>query len=265
MKTALTIAGSDCSGGAGIQADIKTMSALGVYATSVITSIVAENTLGVISCENVSANSVADQLEAIFSDIKIDAVKIGMINSYECMEVVVRKLKKYAPKIIIIDPVLKATDGTYLIKDSEYYKRTILPLATLATPNIPEAEWLIGRKINDVEDMKKAAKTIISLGTKAALIKGGHLNGDAIDILYDGTKYFTYTRSRINSSNTHGTGCTLSSAIAAYMARGSSLDEAVAKAKNYITEAIKDGLNIGRGHGPTNHFFEFYNAEGERK
>lgn len=265
MRTALTIAGSDCSGGAGIQADIKTMSALGVYAMSVITSVVAENTLSVISSGDVSLKLVSDQLDAVFSDIRVDAVKIGMIPSVGCMEVIADKLNKFSPKIVVVDPVIAATDGTRLMGSLEEFIRLILPHATLITPNIPEAELISGRKITNEKDIEGAAKAILSLGAKAVLIKGGHLSGDATDTLYDGSEFHRFSCKRVSSNCTHGTGCTLSSAITAFLARGLSLPEAVAKAKEYLTAAIEDGIKVGKGHGPTNHFHEFFTAEGEKR
>ena len=262
MKTALTIAGSDCSGGAGIQADIKTMSALGVYGMSVIVSIVAENTSRVISIEDVSPKMIASQLDAVFEDIEVDAVKVGMLTSPECMTTVANRLRQYSPKHIVVDPVMYATDGSPLMQESaiDTFIGEIIPLATMLTPNIPEAERIVGKKITTVDDIKEAAAQIKKLGAKAVLIKGGHYDGDALDILFDGQNYHTYVHKRINSKNTHGTGCTLSSAIASYLARGFSPEIAVKNAKEYITGAIENGLNIGKGHGPTHHFYKFYSG-----
>ncbi|MCH5164033.1 MAG: bifunctional hydroxymethylpyrimidine kinase/phosphomethylpyrimidine kinase [Clostridiales bacterium] len=262
MKTALTIAGSDCSGGAGIQADIKTMSALGVYGMSVIVSVVAENTSRVISIEDVSPKMIADQLDAIFEDIEVDAVKVGMLTSPMCMVTVANKLKQYSPKHIVVDPVMYATGGSPLMQEDaiDIFISEIIPLATMLTPNIPEAERIVGKKIVTVEDMKNAAAEIQKLGAKTVLIKGGHYDGDALDILFDRENYHTYIHKRINSKNTHGTGCTLSSAIASYLALGLSPEAAVKNAKEYITGAIESGLNIGKGHGPTHHFHKFYSG-----
>lgn len=260
MKHCLTIAGSDCSGGAGIQADLKTFSALGCYGMSVITSVVAENTAQVISSMTVSAQVISDQLEAVFSDIRVDAVKIGMLPDEAAMIAVSQVLKKYRPKIVVCDPVMLATAGTELMQSSALgtFAGEIIPQCTMLTPNIPEAETLIGNRISNVEDMKSAAVNIHSLGAKSVLIKGGHLTGAALDILYDGERFYEFSHERINSSATHGTGCTLSSAIAAFMARGESPERAAALAKEYLTGAIEHGLNIGKGHGPTNHFYRFF-------
>ncbi len=264
MKTALTIAGSDCSGGAGIQADIKTMSALNVYAMSVITSIVAENTSRVISIRDVPTEMVADQLDAVFEDIRVDAVKIGMISSREIIVAVAKKLRQYKPQNIVIDPVMYSKDGTALLQENatDAFINELLPLATVITPNIPEAERISGRRIASIDDVKEAAKIILSKGAKSVLIKGGHFKDDATDVLYDGADYHEFNHSRVIGKTPHGTGCTLSSAIAAYLARGFSLKKAVENAKEYITGAITFALEIGKGNGPTHHFYKFYDGEG---
>lgn len=258
MKTALSIAGSDCSGGAGIQADIKTMSALGVYAMSVITSVVAENTSRVLAQKQVGYDMISLQLDAVFSDIKVDAVKIGMIPSASIMKLVARKIKRYGPNHVIVDPVMYSKDGTPLMREDSRseFMRSILPLATMLTPNIPEAELITGFKIKTIDHMKEAARRIVGLGIKSVLIKGGHYDGDAVDVFYDG-QYALFSHERILTKNTHGTGCTLSSAIAALLARGYKPIEAVKKAKEYITEAIKYSFDIGHGNGPLNHFFNY--------
>lgn len=260
MKTALSIAGSDCSGGAGIQADIKTMSAIGVFGMSVIVSVVAENTSRVISIEDISTKVIADQIDAVFEDIEVDAIKVGMLSSPECMEIVAKKLRQYQPKHIIIDPVMYAKNGCPLMQETsiDTLISTIIPLATLLTPNIPEAEKIANMKIETVADMEKAAQKIINLGAKAVLIKGGHYMGDAKDVLYDGKTYHSFVQKRIDTKNTHGTGCTLSSAIASYLALGKSLAEAVENAKIYVTGAIENALDIGQGCGPTHHFYKYY-------
>lgn len=260
MKTALSIAGSDCSGGAGIQADIKTMSALGVFGMSVIVSVVAENTSRVISIEDISPKVIADQIDAIFEDIKVDAIKVGMLSSPACMQTVASKLKEYRPKHIVIDPVMYAKNGCPLMQEEsiDTLISTVIPLASLLTPNIPEAEKIANMEIKTVEDMQEAAKRIVDLGASAVLVKGGHYIGDAKDILYDGKKYYSFIQKRIDTKNTHGTGCTLSSAIASYLALGEDLTSAVEKAKIYVTGAIENALEIGKGCGPTNHFFSFH-------
>lgn len=260
MKTALTIAGSDCSGGAGIQADIKTFSAHGVFGMSAIVSIVAENTSRVISVENVSADMIKAQIDAVFEDIEVNAVKVGMLSSRECMKAVAEKLREYSPKYTVIDPVMVAKGGHALMEPEalETLKAEIIPLAYVLTPNIPEAEAITGIEIEKLDDAKKAAKLIYSLGAENVMIKGGHLTGDAVDVLYDGSEFHTFICERIDTQNTHGTGCTFSSAIAANLANGLTLVEAVQNAKEYITSAIRHSLAIGKGHGPTNHFYELY-------
>lgn len=260
MKTALTIAGSDCSGGAGIQADIKTMSALGVFGMSVIVSVVAENTSRVISIEDVSPKVIADQIDAVFEDIEVDAVKVGMLSTPECMKAVAQKLNQYKPRHVVIDPVMYAKNGCPLMQESsiDTLIQTVIPLATLLTPNIPEAEKIAGMKIETIEQMKQAAQEIASMGAGAVLVKGGHYMGDAQDVLYDGKEFYTFVQKRIDTKNTHGTGCTLSSAIASYLALGEDLKGAVEKAKAYVTGAIENALELGKGCGPTHHFFRFY-------
>lgn len=260
LKTALTIAGSDCSGGAGVQADLKTFSAHGVFGMSVIVSVVAENTTRVISVEDISPKVISEQIEAVFEDIPVDAVKVGMLSSVECMHAVAEGLKNYKPAYTVIDPVMAAKGGHTLMQPNalEMMKQEILPLAYLLTPNIPETETIVGYEIKTEADIKKAAVDIHALGAKNVLIKGGHLDGDAIDYLYDGQKFLTYTAKRIQTKNTHGTGCTLSSAIAANLAQAYPLNEAVRRAKQYVTTAIEHALPLGHGHGPTNHFYELY-------
>lgn len=260
MKNCLTIAGSDCSGGAGIQADLKTFSALGCYGMSAITSVVAENTERVISSMSVSPSVIFDQLEAVFSDIRVDAVKIGMLPDAGSMHAVAAALLKYDPKIVVCDPIIAATAGTELMQGSAMntFINTIIPLCTLLTPNIPETEKLLGCTIGDYTDIKAAALSLFAHGAGAVLIKGGHLPGDATDVLFDGIQFHNYTHQRINTSTTHGTGCTLSSAIAAFQAQGHPLPEAVELAKEYITGAIEHGLDIGKGHGPLGHFYRLF-------
>jgi hydroxymethylpyrimidine/phosphomethylpyrimidine kinase len=260
MKHVLTIAGSDCSGGAGIQADLKTFSALGTYGMSVITSVVAENTSRVISIHDLPPSVLADQLDAVFEDIQVDAVKLGMLSDVNIMETIVHKLTIYKPPFVVIDPVMTAKGGQALMKAEALNAliEHIVPLAYVLTPNIPEAETMTGLSITTLEDMKIAADRIFTMGSKYVLIKGGHLDGVAIDLLYDGNNYTTYSCERIMTKNTHGTGCTFSSAIAACLAKGLPIEKAVDTAKEYITEAIRHALPIGNGHGPTNHFFSFF-------
>lgn len=261
MKTALTIAGSDSSGGAGIQADIKSMSANGVFAMSVITAITAQNTMGVFGIEDISPEMIKSQIKVIFDDIKVDAVKIGMVSKIESIKAIseaLREIKDLPP--VVLDPVMVSTSGYKLLSDDakETLIKELFPLSTVITPNLPEVEEILRIKIEDVEDMKEAAKKLKKLGTKYVLIKGGHLKDDATDILFDGENFIYFKEQKINTNNTHGTGCTLSSAIAANLAKGMSIEEAVREAKEYITLAIKHGFKIGHGVGPTNHFYELY-------
>lgn len=264
MKTALTIAGSDCSGGAGIQADIKTISAHGVFAMSVIVSVVAENTSRVIEVGDVPTKIIKAQMDAVFEDIPVDAVKIGMLSTPECMRAVAEKLAQYKPSNVVIDPVMYAKNGCPLMNPDavESFIAIILPFADLLTPNIPEAEAISGIKINNINDMENAARKIYELGAKNVLIKGGHSSGEPTDLLYDGKEFIKFSKERINTKNTHGTGCTLSSAIAANLALGAKLDESVAMAKEYVTEAIRHALELGKGNGPTNHFYRLYKNSG---
>ena len=263
MKTALTIAGSDCSGGAGVQADLKTMSALGVFGMSVIVSVVAENTARVLSIEDISPKVIADQIDAVFEDIPPDAVKVGMLSTPACMEAVAAGLKKYRPRHVVIDPVMFAKNGSRLMQESAIsaLRSTVLPLATLLTPIMREAEKLAGMEIASEAVMREAARRIQALGPQNVLVKGGHAQGEARDILLCGEDFHIFASRRIPTKNTHGTGCTLSSAIAAYLARGEALPVAVRKAKEYGTGAIEHALPLGHGCGPTHHFFAFYEAD----
>ncbi len=260
IKTALTIAGSDCSGGAGVQADLKTFSANGVFGMSVIVSVVAENTVHVISVEDISPKVIKEQIQAVFEDMPVHAVKVGMLSSIECMHAVAEGLKTYQPTYTVIDPVMIAKGGHALMQPDalEMLKQEIIPLAYLLTPNIPETEAIVGYEIKTKTDIERAAADIYALGAKNVLIKGGHLEGDAIDYLYDGNAFLTYTTKRIQTKNTHGTGCTLSSAITANLAKEYPLNEAVQRAKEYVTTAIEHALPLGHGHGPTNHFYTLY-------
>ena len=258
MKTALTIAGSDSSGGAGIQADIKTMTANGVYAMSAITALTAQNTTGVYGILEVTPEFLANQLDCIFADIRPDAVKTGMVSSSALIEVIAQKLTQYKAKNLVIDPVMVATSGAKLISDEaiETLKGKLLGLATLITPNIPEAQVLSGMDIRTAEDMERAAKAIYEVYGCAVLCKGGHQLNDANDLLYSKEGARWYHGRRIANPNTHGTGCTLSSAIASNLAKGYSLDEAVERAKAYISGALAAMLDLGKGSGPMNHMFD---------
>lgn len=257
MKTALSIAGSDCSGGAGIQADLKTMTMNGVFAMSAITALTAQNTTGVRAIHEVGPEFLRQQLDAVFEDIRPDAVKLGMLSSPVLIEVVAERLRFYRAENIVVDPVMVATSGAQLISAAavETMKKELLPLATVLTPNIPEAEILSGQKISEEADMTDAARRISERYGCAVLCKGGHSVNDANDLLYTGGRAKWFYGRRIENPNTHGTGCTLSSAIAANLAKGCTLEEAVRKAKNYISAALSDMLDLGRGSGPMNHAF----------
>ncbi len=256
MKTVLTIAGSDCSGGAGIQADLKTFAAHGLYGMSTITALTAQNTTGVRSIHDVPADFLADQLDMIFEDIVPDAVKIGMVSSSALINTIAEKLTHYQAKNIVVDPVMVATSGSKLLGDEAItaLKTQLLPMGRVITPNIPEAEVLCGYQIHNRRDMEKAAQDIAKeLPGVAVLVKGGHLVSDAVDYLYTGQESRWFYAERVNTPNTHGTGCTLSSAIACYLATGSDLFTAVQQAKDYLVGALSDGLNLGKGSGPLNH------------
>lgn len=260
MKKVLSIAGSDCSGGASIQADLKTFAAHGVYGMSVITSVVAENTVRVISYQNIAPTIINEQMTAVFEDIYPDAVKIGMLSCADTMLAVASSLQEWQPKNIVLDPVMYAKNGDALMEPQaiDTLIKNVLPLATLITPNIPEAEKIADCSITSLEEMERAAKAIYERCHAAVLIKGGHRSGEATDILYDGENIYSYTSERIATKNTHGTGCTFSSAIASQLALGVPLDQAISKAKKYITTAIAHSLELGEGHGPTNHFYSLY-------
>ena len=258
MKTALTIAGSDSSGGAGIQADIKTMTANGVYAMSAVTALTAQNTTGVYGILESTPEFLASQLDCIFTDIFPDAVKTGMVSSTGLIQVIADKLKQYQARNIVVDPVMIATSGSRLISEEavEALKSQLLPLAAVLTPNIPEAEVLSGLTISGPEDMERAAREIGERYGCAVLCKGGHDLNDANDLLWQDGSCKWFCGRRIHNPNTHGTGCTLSSAIASNLAKGFDLDTAVERAKAYISGALGAMLDLGRGSGPMNHMFD---------
>lgn len=258
MKTALTIAGSDSSGGAGIQADIKTMTAHGVYAMSAITALTAQNTTGVTGIMEVTPEFLAAQLESVFTDIFPDAVKIGMVSSTGLIKTIAEKIVKYRANNIVIDPVMIATSGSRLISEDaiDTLKESLLPLATLLTPNIPEAEVLSGMEIKTTDDMIAAAGLISDKYNVAVLCKGGHRLNDANDLLYAAGKYQWFIGKRIENPNTHGTGCTLSSAIASNLAKGYDLMTAIEKSKVYLSGTLEAMLDLGKGSGPLNHAFD---------
>lgn len=257
MKTALSIAGSDSSGGAGIQADIKTMTMNGVYAMSAITAMTAQNTTGVRAIQESTPEFLKQQLDAVFEDIYPDAVKIGMVSSGELIRVIADRLRCFDAKNVVVDPVMVATSGSALMKTDavQTLMEELLPLAALVTPNIPEAQVLSGLTIRGKEDMAAAAKQIGDTFHCAVLVKGGHSIHDANDLLYANGELRWFAGRRIDNPNTHGTGCTLSSAIAANLAKGCSLSEAVQRAKDYISGALEAMLDLGRGPGPMNHAF----------
>lgn len=258
----LTIAGSDCSGGAGIQADIKTISALGAYAASAITAITVQNTCGVTGIHPVPPSYVKGQIEAIMDDICPQAIKIGMINDTKIVEVIAEMLQKYQPQFVVFDPVMVSTSGCKLMEDEaiEAITTRLIPLATLITPNLSEAEILAGQKIRTVEEMQRQAKEMLKLGCRGVLIKGGHLEGgrmcDVLQTVGEEVPHL-FAAPKVDSRNTHGTGCTLSSAIATYLALGETVTDAVEKAKQYVYKGIEAGKDvcIGHGHGPLNHFY----------
>lgn len=255
MYKILTIAGSDSSGGAGIQADIKTITAHKMYALSAITSLTAQNTTGVYGVSDTAPDFLANQLDCIFTDIFPDAVKIGMVSDKELISTIACKLRQYKAKNIVLDPVMVSTSGSRLLRAEavDTLVSELIPLADIITPNLDEAAVLLGHDINTVDEMTENA---VKLGRQygcAVLIKGGHLENDAVDVLYDGGKIYKFSSERINTPNTHGTGCTLSSAIACNIASGLSLAESVQNAKDYLTGALKSGLDLGRGSGPVDH------------
>ena len=258
MKTALTVAGSDCSGGAGIQADLKTMTMNGVYAMSAITALTAQNTTGVRAIQESTPEFLKQQLDAIFQDIYPDAVKIGMVSSCELIRVIADRLKYYDAKNVVVDPVMVATSGSALMKTDAVRTlvEELIPLASLVTPNVPEAEILSGLTIKTKEDMITAAKQLGDRYHCAVLLKGGHSINDANDLLYANGELIWFEGKRIDNPNTHGTGCTLSSAIAANLAKGFTLAESVQRAKNYISGALGVMLDLGKGSGPMNHAFD---------
>lgn len=264
MKNVLTIAGSDTCGGAGIQADLKTFSAQGTYGMSVVTAVTVQNTQGVFGCQDISPDIIRGQIDAIFTDIHVSAVKIGMVSQIETIHAIADKLEQYRPQNIVVDPVMISKSGFDLMQPEakETLIQRLLPLAYVVTPNLPEAEVITGLEIKDLPSMETAARAICAMGAKHVLIKGGHLENDATDLLFDGKKAISFHSGRIATKNTHGTGCTLSSCIAANLAKGSSVEEAVRIAKAYITTAIAHALEIGKGVGPTNHFYELYQKAG---
>lgn len=258
MKTVLTIAGSDCSGGAGIQADIKSISANGAYAMSVITALTAQNTLGVSEIIEVAPKFVEKQIEMVFEDIFPDAVKIGMVSSWENVEAIYDRLTFYKAKNIVLDPVMVSTSGADLINNNtiKILEEKLIPISELITPNFSEAEILSEVSIKNNDDMQKAAEILFKKYNVNVLLKGGHSDKNSNDLFYGKTKIRWFTSKKIDNPNTHGTGCTLSSAIAANLAKGKDIEKSIELSKKYITGAIKSGLNLGSGRGPLNHFYK---------
>lgn len=265
MKIALTIAGSDASGGAGIQADLKTFQALGVFGMSAVTAVTVQNTQKVYAVEEISPAIVRDQILRLYEDTPIDAVKIGMVSSIPLIESIAEALEQASPVNVVLDPVMISKSGYSLLNEDA---RTALvellfPLADVVTPNIHEAQALIGENIDTTEAMAEAARDIARLGARRVMLKGGHLGGPhATDIVFDGQEVRHFSSNRIATQNTHGTGCTLSAAIAAHLAREMDFFTAVAEAKHFITGAIENALKIGKGHGPTQHFWDLYTRAG---
>jgi hydroxymethylpyrimidine/phosphomethylpyrimidine kinase len=260
VPTALTIAGSDSGGGAGIQADLKTFSALGAYGMSVLTAITAQNTRAVTAVFELPTEIVAAQIDAVISDIGADAVKTGMLSSSELIRVVAAKAREHGLSPLVVDPVMVAKAGDRLLREDAVValRKELIPLATVATPNLPEAEVLAGRTVETLDEMRAAAEAIVGLGAKSVVVKGGHRQDDPIDVFFDGERHVELPARRIDTPNTHGTGCTLASAIAVFLARGEPLEAAVRGAKEYLTAAIQHAYPIGHGHGPVHHFYRWW-------
>ena len=260
VPKAMTIAGSDSGGGAGIQADLKTFAALGVYGTVTLTAITAQNTVGVSGVHEIPTDMIVAQMDAVMGDIGADAVKTGMLSSQEIVEVVASQIQRHGIRSLVVDPVMVAKSGDSLLRDDavDAVRTRLVPLSAVVTPNIPEAEALTGMTIESDDDVREAARRIVGMGARSVVVKGGHREGPATDVLYDGSSFREYSAPRIDTVNTHGTGCTFASAVAAGLAQGKSVEEAVGQAKEYVTEAIRASFPIGRGHGPLNHFYELW-------
>ena len=260
MPTAMTIAGSDSGGGAGIQADLKTFAALGVYGTSTLTAITAQNTVGVNAVHEIPTDIITAQIDAVLSDIGADAVKTGMLASSSIIQCVASALERRPVPWLVVDPVMVAKSGDALLWEDavDALKTLLVPLASVITPNIPEAEALTGIKIESDSQVREAAEAFIAMGAKSVVVKGGHREGPATDLFFDGSAFHEFTSPRIETVNTHGTGCTFASAVAAGLARGVSILEAVGLAKEFVTEAIRSSFPVGQGHGPLNHFHKLW-------
>ena len=261
----LTIAGSDSSAGAGLQADLKTFCALGVYGSTVVTAVTAQNTLGVQDWLALPASLIAEQIRSVQADIGAVAVKTGMLANAAIVNVVAEAMRAEPPQALVVDPVMAAKSGDPLVDDTAVaaYRDALLPLATVVTPNLPEVERLLGIQVRSEGEMRSAAKAVVDYGCGAALIKGGHATGAARDILYDGTDYYAFEEERIATDNDHGTGCTLASAITAFLAHGFAISDAVGEAKDYLTGALRHSYAIGAGHSPVNHFWRGVQVPGE--
>ena len=265
VASAMTIAGSDSGGGAGIQADLKTFGAMGVFGTCAITTITAQNTVGVDSVLETPTSMIEAQIDAIVSDIGADAVKTGMLSSSEIIRCVAARLEQHSLRPSVIDPVMVASTGFRLLRDDavDAMRTELIPMATVVTPNSREAAVLTEREMNSVDDLKTAARILVDeMGASHAVVKGGHLDGPATDVLYDGSDFLLFTSERFDTPNTHGTGCTLASAIAAGLAKGLTVSVAVQQAKDFVTASIRTSFPVGRGHGPLNHFHELWEKNG---
>lgn len=261
IPSVLTIAGSDSSGGAGIQADLKTYAALGVYGMSAITALTAQNTTGVTGIHEVPPEFVAQQIDAVVKDIRPDVVKTGMLSSAPIIEVVAAKVRAHALGRLVVDPVMVAKSGDRLLRNDAVraLRERLLPLSEVITPNVPEAEDIAGRELKTDDDMREAAREIVRMGARSVVMKGGHREGDeAIDLLYDGQSFHEFRGPRIATTSDHGTGCTFASAIAAFLARGEAVPDAVRLAKEYLTEALRHAYPVGHGRGPVNHFWRWW-------
>jgi len=264
MKTALTIAGSDSSGGAGIQADIKTFQAHGVFGMSAVTAVTVQNTRGVFGVQDIRPDIVRDQILCLFDDIEVHALKIGMVPNAEVIEAVADALSRINRSPVILDPVMVSTSGYDLMRQNarDALIRCLFPLCDLVTPNLTEVETLTGKSVQNVEQMKTAAWDILELGAPGVVIKGGHLTTDAVDVVCDGSQLIELKSERVDTRNTHGTGCTFSAAIAANMATGYDFFESIRRAKAYVTGALKHAFPLGKGYGPTHHFYDVYARAG---
>ena len=260
IPKAMTIAGSDSGGGAGVQADLKTFAALGVYGASTLTAITAQNTVAVTAVHDIPTDVITAQIDAVLTDIGADAVKTGMLSSSDIIECVCEALEVHGVQRLVVDPVMIAKSGDALLREDAIgsLRTRLLPLAMVVTPNIPEAEALTETTIVSDADVRRAAEAIVGMGARSVVVKGGHREGPATDLFYDGKEFKEFTAPRFDTVNTHGTGCTFASAVAAGLARGMVVTDAVALAKDYVTEGIRLSFSIGQGHGPLNHFYRFW-------